>query len=347
MLMMSLTGFSALPYQSVLPEVGQEYKVTKYELQPSEYNPGPGGTGQNWIANLGTKIESFTALVEDASTSPYYSSFSDADFVVTNDYVGASEISGTNLHHHFYIEDNDKMIRIGRVDIDTISGDEYQTDYTDFEILNGSLMYYNFQHNDRWEAGYQIPNTSIFVSLDNGSNNYIVDASGSLTIDAININQIYRIKRAHKYFEFVPGQPVVEYVTESYEWWRSDLAFPLYVVEHQTSSDSVFDKYYAYKLDKSHFMSLGTEEVTPETFTFSVFPNPTAGELSVRLDLQNEAFVDIVLCDVSGREILKMYSSNTTGGLLKLDKNLNIPSGYYLIKIQVDGKSISKSLVLT
>ena len=77
----------------------------------------------------------------------------------------------------------------------------------------------------------------------------------------------------------------------------------------------------------------------------TVYPNPAAGVLNIRTDKASAGNADIILTDVTGRDVLRTTTelNVTTGNTLNLN---GIKDGIYLITIKSDKVFYSSKLVI-
>jgi hypothetical protein len=88
--------------------------------------------------------------------------------------------------------------------------------------------------------------------------------------------------------------------------------------------------------------TLATNEKSINTFT--VYPNPSKGIVNINLDKATE--VKISLYDLSGRNIYNSTYNNSTNYFTK-EINFNpISEGIYMLNIEVEGKKVSKKIIV-
>lgn len=95
------------------------------------------------------------------------------------------------------------------------------------------------------------------------------------------------------------------------------------------------------------------EENTPssleeqDNFSFDVYPNPTGAQTTVALTLDEQAIVDLVVTDISGKVLLSGLS-NTQVGFGRSEYQLateTLASGIYLVHLSVNGERHVKRLI--
>ncbi len=70
---------------------------------------------------------------------------------------------------------------------------------------------------------------------------------------------------------------------------------------------------------------------------WAVSPNPTGGELTVDFLLEKPAVVRLTVFDILGRLAKTFQEEKLPSGQHQLQRNLDLPSGVYLLKLSVDG----------
>jgi PKD repeat protein len=81
----------------------------------------------------------------------------------------------------------------------------------------------------------------------------------------------------------------------------------------------------------------------------TVFPNPSAGDITFYFNLLAKAKTDIRLYDVVGKEILPVFTGNLQSGYNQFTVNrAQVPSaGVYLLQVMVDGNRFTKRIIFT
>ncbi len=89
----------------------------------------------------------------------------------------------------------------------------------------------------------------------------------------------------------------------------------------------------------------GTEEVVSNN-DWKIFPNPSNGQATVRLDLQERATVNLSIHDLQGRMIAVMQNGSLAAG--GHDFNITVPmaNGLYLLRLAKNGEVSTKKLVI-
>ncbi|MBI3233206.1 MAG: T9SS type A sorting domain-containing protein [Bacteroidetes bacterium] len=90
--------------------------------------------------------------------------------------------------------------------------------------------------------------------------------------------------------------------------------------------------------------STGVNELPSSVSSFSVFPNPTADNVSITLELKEltKLFVDIT--DLAGKQVAVVMDESQAGTVTKQFNTASLSDGNYLIRIQVNGKNYTRNL---
>lgn len=78
---------------------------------------------------------------------------------------------------------------------------------------------------------------------------------------------------------------------------------------------------------------------------FSIFPNPTTGSFSLKVDMPNISTGNMVIYNALGEAVLEKKIAITTGSNIDVDMNGN-PEGMYLIKLKTTEGTITKKVVV-
>lgn len=86
-------------------------------------------------------------------------------------------------------------------------------------------------------------------------------------------------------------------------------------------------------------------------FDYSIFPNPIAGQAEIRFSTSTNTFIRIIVYDVAGRMVDRLFEGVTTAGhhVVKWPANDDwgkIPSGIYFCRLECDGTAYFKKIVI-
>jgi hypothetical protein len=77
-----------------------------------------------------------------------------------------------------------------------------------------------------------------------------------------------------------------------------------------------------------------------------VFPNPTQGELQVRFELPEAAWVQVQLYNNLGQVVATLAQTQMSAGSQHLRWNEGLAAGVYFVRMQVGAGVLSKTVVV-
>ena len=92
--------------------------------------------------------------------------------------------------------------------------------------------------------------------------------------------------------------------------------------------------------------SLGLTEAEKGSGQMKMYPNPTVNEVKLQLGLNSPKNVLIELFTMKGAKINSVYKGTVTPNQIISFGTENLSSGTYIVKLNLDGKSVSKLLVI-
>ena len=97
---------------------------------------------------------------------------------------------------------------------------------------------------------------------------------------------------------------------------------------------------------KSITMHNNIDEVI-KNLTVSIFSNPTVADFTVSFELEKSCNLQILLCDILGKEVMEIYDGFAVEGNFTqaIDVN-NLDKGVYFLKIFANGNSTVKKIVI-
>ena len=344
------TNTMASPSTYSQPIPGQQYTIHKIELLEIDFNPPQGGNNYSIVLDTlpfnSIPSESFSVEVQEAKKNKYYNNFSGSDIVITNEFNGTSKSTYGTESQHFYSIDNGKLNKLGRVDIDLKTGHSQINNFSNTEIKMDDLMYYGHSHSDSWEGSFMLNGTTKTVYWSDGRTTYDVDGIGTVNVDGYQLEGIHRIKRERIYTERSSTTVPKNFKTITYEWWMPNVPLPIMTFEHIVSDGSTTDQYFAYYLSPSHYLPVGTEEVVSNKVEMNIFPNPANSSTNVSFNLERADHVNIVLMDQSGRIVSNIFNGHRSAGNQKIEMDLNVSPGMYLVKMESSSATKVERLIV-
>ncbi|MGE5497623.1 MAG: YCF48-related protein [Syntrophothermus sp.] len=91
------------------------------------------------------------------------------------------------------------------------------------------------------------------------------------------------------------------------------------------------------------------EKNIPENFYLSQnYPNPFNPETKIKYSLPQKAFITITICDILGREVVRLVNEEKTAGSYEVQWNAGgLPSGIYFYQIKAGDYIEAKKMILT
>ncbi len=94
-------------------------------------------------------------------------------------------------------------------------------------------------------------------------------------------------------------------------------------------------------------ISTGTNDAAVARLSFSLSPNPTAGNLRTAFTLEQSSRVDITLIDLMGRPVRQLYQGMLGAGNQQVDARVgDLPAGTYFVRIKDGGQSAVRPVVI-
>jgi PKD repeat protein len=92
--------------------------------------------------------------------------------------------------------------------------------------------------------------------------------------------------------------------------------------------------------------TVGIDEALAESLDMNIYPNPvkTSATLNFKLDGTYAVYIDVL--DVMGRVVNKIAEATFTAGEYQFELPYDLPNGLYNVRIFVDGKSISRKVMI-
>lgn len=90
--------------------------------------------------------------------------------------------------------------------------------------------------------------------------------------------------------------------------------------------------------------SLGIEE-NAEALSLNIFPNPTQGNININFITQRSSNISVRVYDMLGKLVLPSYSSKVGTGNQNLNLDMSqLTQGLYMLRLEVDGKTVVKKI---
>jgi len=96
----------------------------------------------------------------------------------------------------------------------------------------------------------------------------------------------------------------------------------------------------------SLFSTTGIADLPDAVNLFSVSPNPASDNISINLDLIETSNLIIDVIDITGKQIAIIADEKQNGVVTKQFNTSALPSGNYLVRLQVNGKTATQKLIV-
>jgi len=94
-------------------------------------------------------------------------------------------------------------------------------------------------------------------------------------------------------------------------------------------------------------LSTKAETVSNESIDVLIYPNPAETEINIDYKLDKASSVEISINDLSGKMLEVIFNENLKQGKHSLQYHNNtLQTGTYLIRIEIDNKSIVKKIII-
>ena len=92
--------------------------------------------------------------------------------------------------------------------------------------------------------------------------------------------------------------------------------------------------------------SAGITNLPNTVNAFSIYPNPAKDHISINLDIKEYINLTLDIIDLTGKQVAIITNEKLSGNVTKQFSTAELPNGYYLVRLQVDGKTSIQNLVV-
>jgi hypothetical protein len=83
------------------------------------------------------------------------------------------------------------------------------------------------------------------------------------------------------------------------------------------------------------------------TGILNVYPNPASGKINIRIDLQQSMHMALTICDMTGREVMNLFSWRHEEGICQYEKDVSsLKAGVYVVRLRRGDDLIQKKLII-
>lgn len=195
-----------------------------------------------------------------------------------------------------------------------------------------SEIYYNFFDGDNWNEAEDISNLGIRSYL---PELFITNQNIQVLLFAVEsqfgdpfLNYMYRINSLWTYPDTING---------NYPGGMSAIAIDYHDLIHVCFSTGIGGSSNIAYTNNSQFCSIQTEQsnVSVDKFLLSCYPNPFNNSTSISFDLADACYVELLVYDVTGREVAKLVNGFQAAGAYEVAFGGNdLSSGIYFAQMQ-------------
>lgn len=93
--------------------------------------------------------------------------------------------------------------------------------------------------------------------------------------------------------------------------------------------------------------TLSTSEVEKRNFSVKAYPNPAKNQTTIQFELENNADVNLVLTDMSGKVVYSTEQSNVAAGKNQINVSTNgLSNGVYFYSFEANGNQVTEKLII-
>lgn len=93
------------------------------------------------------------------------------------------------------------------------------------------------------------------------------------------------------------------------------------------------------------FTPLGINDIPASVNSIDVFPNPSADNVNISIELIENSKVSIDVLDITGKQVANIYNNSKSTGIISKQFNTSLLSnGMYNIRFSVNGKVVNRKL---
>lgn len=128
----------------------------------------------------------------------------------------------------------------------------------------------------------------------------------------------------------------------------SSSAANIFFINDGTQSEAASQIFKVYLIDDNSLSSHELNDASKSGLNFQVYPNPSAGDLSLSFRLKQSTDVAITIQDVNGRILKTMRKTNLSQGEHIIDEELDgmPPASVYFITVEAGGEASTRRVIM-
>ena len=177
-----------------------------------------------------------------------------------------------------------------------------------------------------------VTGTGFSGSTISGTVSVVADAHGTITVGGITTTNVLRVRTEYAIVEDFGGglSETISFV--KYAWYKQGLRAPYMQIMNYDATGDIATIHQKYTLVAN--VTVGVDELSKPTLSFSVFPNPVGDTAEIDITIDQNADMAIRLMDIAGKVVMTEKTYYTKGTHhLSMDVS-NLPKGIYILSIK-------------
>ncbi|MDP8228125.1 MAG: T9SS type A sorting domain-containing protein, partial [Candidatus Electryoneaceae bacterium] len=201
------------------------------------------------------------------------------------------------------------------------------------------------RYGDEWDV---VLTNEFGGGLNIDSMHFFVDAWGTI-IDAVGEHECLRIQTFTQTLD-VNGEEIETETDWTYSWVVANYGGIVNIESEENEEDPNFSS--GVFIRTTGINEVGVSDrpefgIPTNCRLEPAYPNPFNSQTRINYHLQHESFVELVLCDISGREVMKLFSGVRPAGEWSATVDArNLVSGIYLLQMNAGDYTTGQKIVV-
>lgn len=276
---------------------------------------GPAGASQNWnFSGLKTISNDTTRMT--FITAP------------TNNSYGANIIIKTSDSSYMYYNKTATSTYLAAIVDSTVEAKGMALNYSKNTMLQVQRpLTYNLALTDNFSDEFEVMGSKV---KGGGTFTLKADGYGTLTLPSGTFNNVLRVRTEQVQTDTLPA-PISQTFTSktiSYIWYDNAHIAPIFRID-STIIDGSADATASYFLKETYATGVADTKMNNLQINGSL----SNGTLLLKGDLEQNKKYAVELYNLSGQQLFQSYFT-ATGNMQKVDVNMDMPAGMYIVKLQ-------------
>lgn len=212
---------------------------------------------------------------------------------------------------------------------------------------------YNAQINGKMDGTYTILETGVTEAIE-GQYSVTADAWGTLILpNGVMFNNVLRVKYVKDYYQMFYGS-LYHITVNRYLFYTPESRYAIMQIREDIRDCSCNCSSITYSACFNENVVPGINKPEPEekpgiatpSFAYQIYPNPFENEFKVDYTMVANAKIKISILDMAGKELKVLVNARQTEGAYNVSTELgNLPSGNYVLTIQVGNKTYTEIVI--